>query len=287
MARQASSTDRRLIRTAVMFAFSTLVLLGLAPQANAAAVGYNFFSRTLYYVGKTGEANNLTITSTADSFVFSDPGATINSGFGCKLVDVHGATCSSKYIKSIYVKTGDLDDTISISPLTTATVDCGTGTDKLLTPSPNVNPVGCELVNPPAAPTLPVTPPTVTPPAPPLSIVQPVSTMSRRGLVPLTLSCSAASSEPCTGTIVFILPKKAKQAGVHAARRGAPNIIGRERIVVRNGKKRRVKVSMTGKGRRAVKRSKRLKVTAKLQVTQGGQTTITTQQVTIKAPRKR
>ena len=283
MARQASSTQRRLIRTAVLFAFSTLVLLGFAPQAQAAKVGYSSYYRTVYYLAAPGETNDLRITSSTDSFLISDPNATLTTDKSCKLINSHTVSCSSKYAKLIYVKTNDLDDVVQVQPLTTAMIDCGLGTDTLVTPSPNVKPTGCEQVNPP--PPAPVTPPTVTPPAPPLSIVQPVSTMTRRGSVPLTLSCSAEAGGACTGTLVFILLKNAKKSGVHTARRGAPNIIGREKIIVRRGKKRKVKVSMTGKGRRAVKRKKRLKVTAKLTVTQGGQTTTTTQRVTIKAPR--
>ena len=81
------------------------------------------------------------------------------------------------------------------------------------------------------------------------------------------------------------LPQKVK-AQVGAARRGAPNILGREKLTVNNGKKRKVKISMTGKGRSMVKRSKKLKVTAKLKITQGGKTTASTQSLTIRAPRR-
>jgi hypothetical protein len=283
VARQASSSQRRLIRTTVLFAFSTLVLFGLAPQAEAAKVGYSSYFRTVYYLASPGEVSDLRITSGADSVLLSDANATLTTDKSCKVIDSHNVSCYGKYVKLLYVKTGDLDDRVSLQPLTNAMVDCGLGADTLVTPSPNVKPVDCEQINPPAPP-VPVTPPAVTPPAPPLSIVQPVSTMTQRGSVPLTLSCSATAGGSCTGTLVFILPKK---AGVHAARRGAPNIIGRQRIIVRRGKKRRVKVSMTGKGRRTVRRNKRLKVTAKLRVTQNGKTTTTTQRVTIKAPRKR
>jgi hypothetical protein len=279
----ASSTHREFIRSTVLLAFSVIVLLGLAPQAHAAKVGYSSYYRTVYYLAAPGESNDLRITSGTDSFLVSDPKATLKTDKSCKPIDSHNVSCFSKYAKLIYVKTDDLDDSVSLQPLTSAMVDCGLGNDTLVTASPNVNPAGCEQINPPAPP-VPVTPPTVTPPAPPLSIVQPVSTMTRRGNVPVTVSCSAEAGGACTGTLVFILPA-AQKSGVHAARRGAPNIVGRERIIVRRGKKRQVKVSMTGKGRRAVKRRKRVKVNAKLTVTQNGRTTTSTQQLTIKAPR--
>jgi hypothetical protein len=64
-------------------------------------------------------------------------------------------------------------------------------------------------------------------------------------------------------------------------------ILGRERLSVDKGKKRKVKVSMTGKGRSMVQRRKKLKVTAKLVVNQGGKTHVSTTSLTIKAPRSR
>jgi hypothetical protein len=280
----ASSIHRNLIRTTVLFAVSVLVLLGFVPRAHGAKVGYSSDYRTIYYLAQPGEANDVKLTSAPDAVLISDPKSTLSPDKGCVLIDSHNARCSGKFVNWLYVNTGDLDDAVSLQPLTAAFVDCGVGTDTLITPNPTVTPIKCEYVNPPAP--VPVAPPTVTPVAPPLSIVQPVSTMTPRGNVPLTLSCSATGGD-CVGTLVFILPKRVTKAGVHTARRGAPNIIGRERIIVRRGKKRRVKVSMTGKGRRTVRRNKRLKVTAKLRVTQNGQTTTTTQRVTIKAPRER
>jgi hypothetical protein len=280
--RHASTTKQKGIRTAVLFAFSMLILLGIAPGARAAVVGY--YSGTLYYVASPGEVNNLTVTATADSILFSDPSATLKVYFGCTVIDIHGATCPSKYIKSLYLKTGDLDDTVSLQPLIATTLDCGEGTDVLRTPSPNAKPANCEYVNPPAAP---VTPPAVVPVVPvvppPLSIERQVTTMTERGNVPLTLSCSADAASPCTGTLVLELPQKVK-GQVGAARRGAPNILGREKLTVNKGQKRKVKISMTGKGRRMVKRRKKLHVTAKLVIKQDGKTTTTTQSLTIKAP---
>jgi hypothetical protein len=286
VAGNAPTTQRNLVRTLVLFALSTVVLLGLAPQANAATVGYSSYFRTVYYVAGPGEVNNVTITATANSFVISDPNVTLVPDKGCTLINGHDAICSGKVVNWLYVKTGDLDDTISLQPLAAAMIDCGLGNDTLLTPSPNAKPTGCESVNPPPA-TAPVTPPTVAPVPPPLSIAQPVATMTPRGSVPLTLDCSATAEGPCTGTLLFILPPKAKKSQVGASRRGAPNIVGRQRITVERGKKRKVKVSMTGKGRGMVKRRKRLKVTANLQVKQAGKTTTTSQTLTIKAPRGR
>jgi hypothetical protein len=273
-------------RGAVLFVFSMLVLLGAAPSAGAATAGFYSWTGTLYYVAAPGEANNVTISETTGSYVISDPNANITARFGCTVVDAHKVTCTSKRVRWLYVKTNDLNDTVSFQPaVIPASIDCGAGIDSLNTSDPNTKPANCEYINAPAA--APVVPPTIDPVPPPLSIAQPVATMTKRGSVPLTVSCSAAAATRCTGTLIFVLPAKPKAGQAGASRRGAPNILGREKLSVDRGKKRKVKVSMSSKGKSMVKRSKRLKVTAKLVIKQGGETHISTQSLTIRAPRSR
>jgi hypothetical protein len=257
---------------------TVLAMLVMAPAGRAATAG--LWYGTLYYVAGPGEANNLTVSSTTDHYVISDPAANVSPGYGCTAIDVHGVSCPSKYVSGLYLKTGDLNDTISLLSLTPATVDCGDGTDALNTPSANARPTNCENINVPATP--PATPPVAPPALPPVSIGQSVATMTAGGQVPLTLSCSAAA--PCTGTLVLERVKTAKSSGATASRRGAPNILGKEKLSLAQGKKRRVTVSMSSAGRRMVKRHRKLRVTAKLTITQGGKTTTTTQSLTIKAP---
>ena len=224
----------------------------------------------------SGETNNVTVSGDSSGYQLSDSVATLSAGYGCTLVDGHHATCPGKYVKWLYVNTGDGDDSLSLQSMTWGYVDCGTGTDTLITPNTTAKVSNCELVNPPAPAPAPA-PPAVTPP--PLAIGQSVATMTLGGDVPLRLSCSSTATSPCTGTIVFVLPKKAK------TRRGAPNILGKEKFSVAQGKRRKVKISMTGRGRGLVKRRGRLHVTATLTVKQGGKTTTSTQTLTIKAPR--
>jgi hypothetical protein len=266
----------------------SIVALFAAPAANAATVGFNFYYGTLYYVASNGESNNVTISGDSSGYQLSDTGATLSAQYGCTLTDAHHATCGGQYVKWLYVKAADGDDTLSLQSMTSAFVDCGQGTDTLNTPNTTAKVNYCELVNAPAATTPPTTttptPPAVTPP--PLSIAQPVATMTTGGDVPLTLACSATAASRCTGTIVFKLPKKASKSDVGMSRRGAPNILGKDRFSVAQGKKRKVKVSMTGKGRGMVKRRKTLRVTATLKVKQGGKTATSTQSLTIKAPRR-
>jgi hypothetical protein len=220
--------------------------------------------------------------------VITDSSAKLKAQSGCTLSDAHQATCPSSSVKGLYVSTGDLDDSVSLQSLTSAMVLCGSGTDSLNTPNTSVSQSECELVSTP-----PVTTPAPSPPAappspvlPPVTIGQPVATMTKDGSVPLTLNCSATAASRCTGTLLFELPKKASKSEVGASRRGAPNILGREKLSIAKGKKRKVKVAMTGKGRGMINRRKKLKVTAKLKIKQGGKTNTTTQSLTIKAPRR-
>jgi hypothetical protein len=265
----------------------SLVALFAAPAANAATVGFDYYHGTLYYLAAAGETNNLTITGNSSGYQVSDSGATLSGQYGCTLVDAHYATCPGQYVKWLYVKTSDGDDTLSLQTTTWAWVDCGTGTDKLDTPNTTANVVNCELVNAPPPATTP--PPAPTPPAvtpAPLAIGRSEATMTQHGDVPLTLSCASTATSPCSGTIVLVLPKRAKTSGVSMSRRGAPNILGKDKFSVAQGKRGKVHISMTGRGRGLVKRRGRLRVTAKLKVKQGGKTTTSTQTLTIKAPRR-
>lgn len=278
----ATSRSPRIVLFCTALAISVLSLAMTAP-ARASTVGLAYWSSALYYVAGPGEANSLTVSSTTTSYAISDPGATITAQYGCTVTDAHHASCPAQSVKWLYLKTDDLDDTVTLLSLTSTSLDCGAGTDSLNTPNPNAKPVNCEYINAPA--TTPVTQP-VKPPnpaAPPLSLGQSVATMTQGGSVPLTLSCSAGSR--CIGTLLLVLPKKAKSSGATASRRGAPNILGREKLSIAQGKKRRVNVSMTAKGRRMVKRHRHLTVTAKLKVKQDGKTNTTTQSLRIKAPR--
>jgi hypothetical protein len=272
---------------ALAFLLVSIVALFAAPAANAATVGINYYYGTLYYLASNGESNNVTISGDSSGYQLSDTGATLSAQYGCTLTDAHHATCGGQYVHWLYVSTADGDDTLSLQSMTSAYVDCGQGTDTLNTPNTTAKVSYCELVNAPAATTPPTTtptPPAVTPP--PLSIAQPVATMTAGGDVPLTLACSATAASRCTGTIVFSLPKKASKSDVGMSRRGAPNILGKDKFSVAQGKKRKVKISMTGKGRGMVKHRGRLRVTATLKVKQDGKTTTSTQSLTIKAPRR-
>jgi hypothetical protein len=265
----------------------TAAMLLAAAPARAATVGFYYWSGTVYYAAAPGEANNVTVSTGTNSYLISDPAATITAQYGCTLTDAHHATCSSAYVKGLYISTNDLDDSISLQSQTPAWVNCGTGTDSLNTPSTSVSPSGCELVNVPPASAPPPPAAAPTPVLPPLSIGQPVATMTPKGSVPLTLTCSDSATDRCVGTLILELPKKATKSGVTTSRRGAPNILGKEKLSIAKGKKRKVKVAMTGKGRGMVKRRKKLRVTARLKIKQGGETTTTTQSLTINAPRHR
>jgi hypothetical protein len=266
-------------------------MLFVAAPARASTVGFDYWSKALYYVAAPGETNNVTISSDASKISIADAGATLSASYGCTLLDSKHASCPATYVKWLYIKTSDGDDVVALQSMIAASVDCGVGTDTLNTPQTTAKVTACELVNtPPAGTAPPATTPTPEPPAaiaPPLAIGQPVATMTAKGNVPLSLTCSADAASDCVGTLTFELPKKAKKSDVGMSRRGAPNILGKQRLSIAKGKKRKVNVAMTGKGRGMVKHRKRLRVNAKLRIKQGGTTTTTTQSLTIKAPRHR
>jgi hypothetical protein len=274
------------IRLLALLVVMAATLFAAAP-ARATTVGFSFWSGTLYYFASSGQANDVTISGDSSGYTVTDTAANLTASYGCTLKSANQATCLGSYVKSLYVNTGDGDDKLSLQSMTSSYVNCGTGTDTLNTPNTTAKVSYCELVNAPAA--IPPATPAPTPPVaplPPLAIGQETARMTQGGDVPLTLNCAATAASRCTGTIVFELPKKAKSSGVTASRRGAPNILGKDRFSVAQGKRRKVKISMTSKGRGMVKRRKRLRVTAKLKVKQGGKTRTTTQSLTIKAPRR-
>jgi hypothetical protein len=264
----------------------SIAALFAVPAAHAATVGYDSNHSVVYYYAAPGEVNNVAISGNSAGYQLSDTVATLTASHGCSLTDAHHATCPGTNVLWLYVNTGDGDDILSLQSLTSSWVDCGTGTDTLNTPNTTAKVSNCELVNPPATtpPADTPAPPTTVPP--PLSFTQPIATMTNQGEVPITLSCSATATSRCTGTIVFELRKKASKSEVGASRRGAPNILGGNKFSIAQGKKRKVNVSMSSKGRGMVTRRGKLRVTAKLRIKQGGTTTTIKQSLTIKAPRR-
>jgi hypothetical protein len=267
-------------------------ILVSSPTARAATVGVDQNHGTVYYVAGTGEANSVTVSLGSGSYAISDPGATINAQTGCSLTDSHHASCAVTGVKWIYVSSADLDDVITLQAPTPAWVDCGQGSDSV-TSATAMNEylwtANCELVNAPPPVAAPPTssPGASLPAAPPLVIQNPVATMTSAGSVPIPLSCASSAGADCTGTIIFELPPtRASGSSVTTSRRGAPNILGKKEISLARGKKKRVTVSMTSRGRGLVKRHRRLRVTARIELKQGGVVTTSTQTLTIRAPRR-
>jgi hypothetical protein len=279
-------------RIALLLVSVVAGLLAVVPAASAATVGVNGWYQTLYYMAGAGETNNVTVSSSSGTFTISDPAANMTAQYGCTISDAHHASCSSTYVKHIYVSTGDLDDTIAVQASTPAYVNCGTGSDTVtstVTTSDYLTPTGCESVNAPVA--SPPTPAPVNPPSPlaaPLVIGTTVTTMSTTGIVSLPLLCDAGANAACTGTLVIQLAKtSAGKSDATASRRGAPNILGRKEISLAKGGKKKVNVSMSSRGRGFVKRHRRVHTTVVIKLKQGGAVTTNRQALTIKAPSRK
>ncbi len=134
---------------------------GPAAASEVRVVGDNYGNRTVQYVADPGEGNDLRVGGKAlngDAAVpfclptpnggycgsipvsypaqaqvtFSDPGATIRSGYGgCVSRDAHEMTCvgTTERRLGVYVSAGDLTDSVSLD--IPAAVNAGSGSDRI------------------------------------------------------------------------------------------------------------------------------------------------------------
>jgi len=92
--------------------------------------------------------------------------------------------------------------------------------------------------------------------------------MSRKGVAPIKLRCSAGIPGRCRGTIVLDLAaSSAKKAGV--SRRARRTVIGRAHYSVKRGGATIVKVHISRNGRRRVLRRRKLRCRASVAVRRG------------------
>src|SRR5438876_11913785 len=105
---------------------TALLALG-APCAHAASVQA---LSDVVFTAATGEANELTVTSTDGvEFTLEDTGAPLDAGGGCKQVSAHQASCSvplgSK--PTVRVDLGDASDNADLSGVASVPVDVTAG----------------------------------------------------------------------------------------------------------------------------------------------------------------
>jgi Ca2+-binding RTX toxin-like protein len=102
-------------------------LCGAAPAAHAATVAVS--DGVLTYAAAPGEANRLALSVSSGSYVLLDPGVPVAPGPGCSGPAFDRVTCPTAGISAIAVVAGDMNDTVSLTTSTAATISDGPGDD--------------------------------------------------------------------------------------------------------------------------------------------------------------
>jgi Ca2+-binding RTX toxin-like protein len=110
-----SQPARRLSRLSSVLILATWFLVA-APAIGAATVLVETspgLGEVVYYTADAGEANELTITTSATGLHFEDPGAVITPGSGCTADSAHEVSCEAPSTAFLSVRVDDLDDFVS------------------------------------------------------------------------------------------------------------------------------------------------------------------------------
>jgi Ca2+-binding RTX toxin-like protein len=147
----ASRAAGRLTRflTALVCVVATATM-GMAADAEASTFSRDYVdgSYALHYVAAAGEANQLTLTTSATVTTAVDPGATVTAGSACTQVNAHTVTCPRRAVSdppsdfpiiAIDVNLGDGNDSAVVTATCEAVpfgarcrhLDGGAGDDKL------------------------------------------------------------------------------------------------------------------------------------------------------------
>jgi ABC-type oligopeptide transport system substrate-binding subunit len=139
---------------------------------------------------------------------------------------------------------------------------------------------------PPAAPPPPTPPPPPAPPPPPrpvsarATLVSAVVNVSRKGVAPVRIRCEGSA---CRGTVALFAPTGARWL---TARR--PVQLGQARVSIPRGKTRTVRVQLSRRAFKALKRAKRLRAQVVLTLAQAnGRKTVKRGSIVLRAPRRR
>jgi Ca2+-binding RTX toxin-like protein len=134
----------------LILSVATLVAAGLflssagqPPAANASPLSSTSVSSgVLDFTAGSGQNNNITVSLASGTYTIADSAATITAGSGCTQAGSSQVTCSASGVTSIHVAGQDGDDILNSSSATPATVDGGTGDDKILGGSGNDSLIG-------------------------------------------------------------------------------------------------------------------------------------------------
>lgn len=125
---------------ALTFVVVLLVVASAAP-AHAATVTMNegtdcpykgecYPYQSLHFVAQAGEANDLTVAVDGRAHTFTDTGAQLTAGAGCRATDAHTVVCTLEHLLlAMRIELGDGDDRAHAPPL--ARLEGGDGNDVL------------------------------------------------------------------------------------------------------------------------------------------------------------
>jgi hypothetical protein len=242
-----------------------------APHALASTAAVHH--GVLEYTAAPGEANRIELSSQYGYVVLKDTGvATVEvSGRAC---DAHGTQtvyCKARDVRSVVLELGDGDDTLSGAAVAPALqVVCGAGFDTVDAADSEGVAADCETVPGRGEPP-PVPPPVEEPiePTPgaraPMEISDAPVTVDAQGRVPIEVACPAESTSGCAGRVTLALPSAAKPGAKAAAK---AQLLGRSRpFKVAAGKTKVVRVGLSRRSARIIKRRGRGRKRVKLAVT--------------------
>ena len=118
---------RRIARRAFLTAAAVVLLAPASAGAGTATVT----GRTLAFLAATGEANDLTVTRTVNTYHVADRGATVTPAAGCTSVAPGEVTCPAEAVRIIRIQVLDGNDSVALSAARPAFVRGGDGNDVL------------------------------------------------------------------------------------------------------------------------------------------------------------
>jgi Ca2+-binding RTX toxin-like protein len=119
---------RRVARRALLTAAAVILL---APPASSGAGTATVVGRTLAYEAAPGEANEVTVTRSVETYRIVDRGATIVAAAGCVAFAPNEVACAGEEVRVIRIRVLDGNDFVSLSTGRRSVVGGGDGNDVL------------------------------------------------------------------------------------------------------------------------------------------------------------
>lgn len=212
----------------------------------------------------SGAGNDTLTGSDGPNWLYGGAGNDVlDGGFGADTVqaDVGADTVYARDGFADNIQCGSEVDTVEADPLDVVNADCeNVSVATYVPPTPPPPPPASD---PPPADPVPADPPPVSPPAPPAppvvvpALVAPTIPsaplrLTSTGVLPVTVGCPTTAVGGCSGYLLIELARPAKSAS--AARRGRPALARKRRFTVRRGRSAVIKVKVSRRGRKQLRR---------------------------------